>query len=180
MHLIDKKAVLFLFASLILLASCSNKIWQLQSNEAVANKIADCKISNQISKYTTWKTNFEKLKNQLATIPIEYAKNQTPIIVEFPDRNGKLIAFKMYQSQTMSAELANQFPDLKSYMGNAVADNSITIRANLNETGFHALLSSTNGQWLIEPYCAGKSKDYYCCYWKSDFKSNREPFNEKR
>lgn len=180
MFLIDKKRFFFLLGIVISLASCSNKIWQLQSNEAFANKISDCKVYNQISKYTAWKTNFEKLKHQLQTIPVEYAKDQLPVIVEFPDRNGKLIAFKMYQSQTMSAELAKQFPELKSFMGNAVKDNSITIRANLNETGFHALLSSTQGQWLIEPYCSGISKDYYCCYSKSDFNSNREPFNEKR
>jgi hypothetical protein len=123
---------------------------------------------------------FEKLKSNLLKAGLINDKPIKPVIIEIPSPDGDVIKFEMYQSQTMSPELAKQFPELKSYMGNAVADKSTTIRANINETGFHALITSTKGQWLVEPYCIRKSKDFYCCYWKSDFKSNREPFNENR
>lgn len=180
MQMIDKKDLLFLFATFILLASCSNKIWQLQSNEAMVNKIADCKADNKILKYVIWKTNFVKLTKSLENASSLNDKFGKPIIIDIPTTDNTLMAFKIYVAETMNPELAKQFPELKSYMGNAVADNSIKIRIDTNPKGFHALITSSYEQWLVEPICAEKSKDYYFSFLKGDVKSTREPFNEKR
>jgi hypothetical protein len=155
-------------------------LWKIKNNEVAAAQNLNCKVSSQIIKYKSWVLKFENLKSNLSKAGLITDKLHAPTIIEIPTPEGLLIKFEIYQSQTMSAELAKQFPELQSYMGNALHDKSITIRANINETGFHGLITSTKGQWLVEPYCTDKSKDYYCCYWKSNFISNREPFNEKQ
>jgi hypothetical protein len=153
------------------------KIWKSKNNIRVEKKMYQCKISDKIQKYNCWQVQFDKLKNYITKCE---SSNHTidKSIIEVPSPDGSLIKFKIQLSNVMSPELQKQFPDIKSYSGNSITNPSTKIRIDLNESGFHALITANQNQWLIEPYCIN-TKKFYVCYFKSNY-SSTPTFNESR
>ncbi|MDQ3472736.1 MAG: M12 family metallo-peptidase [Acidobacteriota bacterium] len=67
----------------------------------------------------------------------------------------------------MEPELANRFPEIKTYRGYSLDDPTLTTRFDWTPTGFHAIILGAKETVLVEPYAKGNT-DYYVAYFQAD------------
>ncbi|WP_132065999.1 choice-of-anchor L domain-containing protein, partial [Aquimarina spinulae] len=104
------------------------------------------------------------------------ASRAAGLIVEFPDQNGQLIKFKIQEASILHPDLAVKYPDIKSYMGVALEDASVTIALSVTSLGFHGMiLGMPQGTIYIDPY--NKDKQYYMAFSKRDLPANLSQFS---
>jgi hypothetical protein len=128
--------------------------------------------------YRTLELDFEKIKSFLQNAPDEYL---TPIyrsefIMYMPMPDGEFERFKIVESPVMADDLANKFPDIKTYLGQGIDDRTASIRFDLTPIGFHAMVLSVNGTMLIDPYSKGETQ-YYISYYKKDYSPTEDTLN---
>lgn len=126
-------------------------------------------FKNQLTAATDWfdEKNSQLVIGQEENWTSQLAENQ-PVIVEIPLPGGSFQAFKIWRADVLHPDLASQFPDIKSYAGQAVGDRSTSIRFDLTPAGFHAqILSATENTIFIDPIFRGDA-EHYQVYFKKD------------
>ncbi len=57
-----------------------------------------------------------------------------------------MLHFKVVESPVMAEELAAKYPEIKTYLGQGIGENSIArVRFDITPAGFHAIIFSSNG-----------------------------------
>ncbi|MGB3144221.1 MAG: reprolysin-like metallopeptidase [Maribacter sp.] len=87
-------------------------------------------------------------------------------IVYFPDEHGKRIAFKVEETPLFSAELAQKYPNIKSFKGYALKDASKQIRFSMSHKGIQSMITITgeNGALFMQK----SDKDTYVVYRRTE------------
>ncbi len=81
-------------------------------------------------------------RNQLGAVN---QKGRNRDIVYFPDEQGKPIPFKVVEANTFSKELAQKYPNIKSYKGTSTLNDGKRIRFSVSPKGIHSMMSTTGG-----------------------------------
>jgi len=128
-------------------------------------------------KYSNIKINLQELATQLQNAPIEFSDNASneKYYLELPNPDGGIEVFNIQYSSIMEDGLAKQFPNIKTYSGQGITDPSQTIRFDITDFGFHAMVLSSNGTWFIDPYSKQNTINYIS-YFKKDY-VNTEKMN---
>ena len=128
-------------------------------------------------KFRTVTLNVPEIKAVLNAAPME--KNVRPAnsnsIVTLPMPDGRNLRFRFVESPIMEDALANQFPEIKTYMGQGIDDPYTSVRFDITPLGFHAMIFTLNDVVFIDPYAKNDNFNYIS-YFKSDFKPT-ENFN---
>lgn len=107
------------------------------------------------------------------TIQVPDISNATvqssPTVVEMPLPGGGFQAFRIVQSDVMPKALAEKYPRIHSYAGEAVNDPTVKLRLDWSPDGLHAMVISDKGVVLIEPY-SQKGGDLYLNFYQHDAK----------
>lgn len=122
------------------------------------------------NRYRTLGLNESALRQLLATAPLEgtpVAQSAAPII-QLPLPDGEFARFRFVESPIMAPELAAKFPEIKTYAGQGLDDETATVRFDVTPAGFHAQILSAHGAIYIDPYSRGTTA-YYISYAKRDF-----------
>ncbi|CAF3853953.1 unnamed protein product [Rotaria sp. Silwood1] len=91
--------------------------------------------------------------------------------------DGSTAQFNVWESKVMEQGLTNAFPTIKTYAGQGITDKSATIRFDMTEMGFHAIvLSPFTGSVFIDPYDQITTTNYIV-YYKKNF-SKKDAFLE--
>ncbi len=113
------------------------------------------------------------LKNELASVPKRSEKTQTDVekFIKIPTPDGNVLEFIIFQTQTMEAELAAKFPEIKSYYGYNPDHPEINIRFDVSPNGFNALITGKDSPIYIDALRGEnfKKKSHAICYYKKDF-----------
>lgn len=109
----------------------------------------------------------------LARAPLEgtRAADNRPVI-ELPLPGGEFGRFAIVESPIMAPELGARYPELRTYAGYGLDDQSARVRFDLTPSGFHALIFSTAGAIYIDPFQRGDDR-HYQSYYKRDFRSHK-------
>lgn len=131
-------------------------------------------------KYRTVTLDINAINTFLASLPSEEVafanRNNTPILV-LPMPDGSVASFNVWESKVMEQGLVNNFPTIKTYAGQGITDKYATIRFDVTDMGFHAMiLSAQNGSIFIDPYYQNDVNNYIV-YYKKDF-VNKKVFKE--
>jgi hypothetical protein len=128
--------------------------------------------------YRTLKLDVMEMKNELNSAPSEkiIKVNESGKIISLPLPNGGFINFKFVESLVMEDELANKYPDIRTYLGQGIDHTTASARFDITTAGFHAIIFTIDGTVYIDPYSSGDI-NYYISYYKKDFITNREPAN---
>jgi len=120
--------------------------------------------------YRTLELDVLEMKNELNSAPSEKVVqvNESGKIISLPLPNGEFINFKFVESLVMEDELANKYPDIKTYLGQGIDQTTASARFDITPTGFHAIIFTLDGTVYIDPYGSGDNK-YYISYYKKDF-----------
>ena len=126
--------------------------------------------------YQTIELDMEQLENTLAQAPLRFsdASYGTPVVLSLPMPNGELERFQIYDAPVMHDDLAAKYPYINSYAGVGLDDPTASLRFDVTQFGFHAMvLSGKHSGVFIDPYARGNT-DYYISYYKKDFHTKKE------
>jgi Metallo-peptidase family M12B Reprolysin-like/Secretion system C-terminal sorting domain len=169
--------------TIALLLSCSatfsqekGSFWQKTSKEKVT--AIDEKIL--LPEKNLYELDVEQLKITLSKSPLRglNAKNKSTIIVAFPDANGMMQRYEVYENPNMDPILAAKYPEIKSYIGTDINNPGSTVYFSMSPLGFKSMtLSSGKSAEFIEPY--SKDLKTYSIYKKADKKDSFSKFECK-
>lgn len=146
-----------------------NALWNRQN-------VKDIKQSDVLnrasvpSEYQLFNLNLELLKQKLKSAPLRENKTSS-LIVQFPNGDGVLKNFRIFEAPVMESGLAKKYPDLKSYVGQGVDNPAETIRFSVTLYGLHNMMFTSKGASYTDPYT--KDKKTYIVYNKADLSTPR-------
>ncbi len=120
--------------------------------------------------YRSFELDLKMLKSLLGTAPERFSttNKNAETLLEVPLADGSMVQFQVYEAPMMEQELADKYPDIKTYVGIGKDDPLMRIRFDVTSKGFHAMIR-TNDNWVfIDPYASDDDK-HYVCYYKKDY-----------
>ncbi len=162
-----KNKLLLLFTVLIYVNSFAQKsLWTKTSEDRlqILNKMERSSMPKQ---YELFSLDFSQLKLQLLNAPLDSENNQSNLIISFPNPNGKLVNYRIYESPIMEKGLADKFPGLKTYSGKNIENPAESIRFSVTVFGLHFMsLTGEKGTFYIDTYT--KDLNNYIIYTKQN------------
>lgn len=173
---IMKKNLLFLIFILgpLLLWSQTEEIWKnspyILSKEVIKNK-------RMIKTPRLYQLNLDALKKVVSNSPKKSnTKIKSNVVAAFPDENGQMQRFNIYQYSNFSPELEAQFPNIKSYYGESIEGKSSKIYFSISPLGFYSMqLRLGKEAVFIDTY--DQDKTQYIVYKKSDKGNSKNKFS---
>lgn len=167
------KKTILLFVALMLFCTsgfAQHILWNKHSGKNI--KQSDLVNRTSVpSEYHLFNLNLEALKLHLKNAPLREGKT-SKVIVQFPDGNGELKKFRIFEAPVMEAGLAEKYPEMKSYVGQGIDTPSETIRFSITSFGLHNMMLNSAGASYIDPYT--KDKNIYIAYKKASLSAPRE------
>jgi len=159
-----KKILLGLLALLCFFPSYSQDFWRKSDETAASRSGKKMRVSiPQKQEFYQLDTNAFKLA--LADAPMR-SNSGSNLILPFPDSNGNLQHFRIYEAPVMHPELAAKFPGNKSYVGQGIENRSSIVRFSITMFGLHAMVLAANeGTFYIDPY--SNDGNFYTVYARS-------------
>ncbi|WP_333601295.1 reprolysin-like metallopeptidase, partial [Flavobacterium sp.] len=119
------------------------------------------------------------LKQSLVGAPQRFiSKQQSNIIVSFPNATGELEKFRIQESSNMDPVLAAKYPEIKSYVGQGIDNPLSKVYFSISPLGLQSMtLAADQPAVFIEPYTTDLSS--YVVYKKTDKAASATPFECK-
>lgn len=160
------------------------EIWQDVDERSIATRATPTTAAAPISRdivpqvYRTLQLDKSALRSLLGSAPPEFSGpiETTGAELLLPLPSGGFGRFRIQESPILEPELAAQFPELKTYVGQGIDDPTATMRADLTPRGFHAIILSASGQIYIDPYSRDADTNYIS-YFKRDFTAADKAFS---
>lgn len=86
-------------------------------------------------------------------------------MISLPAPSGREYIFRAWHNNTMSPELAAQFPEIRTLTAICMDNPEVTARLTVTPKGLRALIRDTEGSYLIDPYSTDNN-GYYIVYSK--------------
>ena len=165
-----KKTLLFLAVIIFANSYGQSSLWNKISEDRIGNS-PKMERASMPSKYQLFSLNLNSLKNSLANAPKDTDGVQSNVTIKFPNAQGVLENYKVYDSPVMEDGLAVQYPGLKTYIGKGIDDVTASMRFSITPFGLHTMTFSGNGTNYIDTYTSDLNT--YIVYNKSDLTGNR-------
>jgi Metallo-peptidase family M12B Reprolysin-like/Secretion system C-terminal sorting domain len=153
--------------------SCSfaqDNIWKKTSEKEIS-LLSKMDRASMPSEYQLFSINLQSLKNQLLSAPLD-TENNSNVFISFPNADGILESFKIFEAPIMEKGLSDKFPDIKSYIGKGVDDKTATIRFSITLFGLHTMTFSGNSETTyIDTFT--KDLNNYIVYKRSNISRSR-------
>ena len=107
-------------------------------------------IAHALSKAQLMSIDSRLLKLDLSQLGEELAAGSTANIL-LPDPYGGEVEFVIRPSSVMPRQLAERYPNIRAFQGQALNDSATTIRLELTHKGLSAQVMGVGGRWLIDP-----------------------------
>ncbi len=150
---------IFVFAG----AMAQSSLWQETSQDRIAG-LAKKERGSMPTEFKLYALDLAQLKSQLQSAPSRHDGAVSNVIMPFPDADGKMSHYRIYEASVMHPELAARYPEIGSYVGQGVEDPSVSIRFSVTLFGLHVMRFGTNGTSYIDPYTSDNSR--YIVYEK--------------
>ncbi|UPQ80701.1 GEVED domain-containing protein [Flavobacterium azooxidireducens] len=129
----------------------------------------------QIPQNNIFELDVEGIKTVLTSAPNRFKQSNGGKIISFPNENGEMEKFSVYENSIMAPELAANYPGIKSYIGIGIDNPTSTVYFSLSPLGFQSmLLRAGKSAVFIEPLTEDLST--YSVYKKADKVKNFSPF----
>ena len=121
--------------------------------------------------------NFDAFKSDLSkAIPREISSRQSDIIMFFPNDEGELERFTVKEVSIFSPELADQFPNIKAYVGYGIETPGARIRFSVSPQGVQSMASFPNKPLTFTVPIAKGNNSQYITYRKDSRRNAKTEF----
>lgn len=165
-----KKKLLLLVFIFSATSSIGQELWKI-TNENRISTLAKMDRSSMPSKYDLYALDFINFKNQLQNVPLDISGQYSNKIVAFPNTNGEMEQYRIYNAPVMEDGLAAKYPEIQSFSGININKPSESIRFSTTLFGLHAMVFSNEGTYYIDTYT--KDLSNYILYEKKDVVNTR-------
>lgn len=154
------------------LVNAQNSFWTKTTESRLGSKQKFERVS--IPKQADfYQLNYDALKAVLQTAPTrDFSGAISSVIVSFPNSEGNLEQFAIYESSVMAPELAAEHPEIQAYVGQGVTNPTAKIHLTTTIFGLHAMVLSDKGTYYIDPY--NTDLKGYIVYNKGSLSSSRD------
>lgn len=94
--------------------------------------------------YEVFSLDLENFKTTLLSAPKREVSSESNLIMSFPNAEGELENYRVYEASVMHPNLQAQFSDIRSYVGLGVDNKTAMIRFSTTLFGVHAMLFEGN------------------------------------
>jgi len=165
----------FLAISGFSFAQSSNSVWQSTMKKADAILVEN---KSQITNPRLFSLNENKFKTSVLNAPQRFKSSRSSNIVSFPNAEGILETFLVYENSNMDPVLAAKYPSIKSYVGQGIDNPSSNVYFSISPLGMQSMvLYADKSATFIEPYT--KDLTSYVVYKKSDKTASLTKFDCK-
>lgn len=149
-YLLKIATIVLAFFSFSASAQNSNELWtSVNESKAKQSEQVFRKIELKTEKF--FQLNIEELKSALQYVGDR--ENPGNTVISFPNSEGKLNKFRVFEASMMEPELQAQFPNMRTYAGQGIDNPTEIIRFSITPKGFHAMfLGTSNGTQFIDPF----------------------------
>ena len=98
-----------------------------------------------------YQLNLPALSNWLGQAPEEFDPRGQALTITLPNPEGALQQFQVMRTHVLAPDLGARFPSIMTWVGQGVDDPQATIRCDVTEQGFHAIILGSEGIQFIEP-----------------------------
>jgi len=95
--------------------------------------------------------------------PREFHPEGATLSVSLPTPDGNMETFAIQETQILPQHLSTKYGDIHTYLGRGIENAHNTIRLDVGRLGFHALVFSPTGNYVIEPLNQ-QTSTYYQVY----------------
>ena len=124
------------------------------------------------SEYNIFTVDIEDLKSTLQTAPSRESGFSSNTFVQFPNEKGEMENYEIYNASIMESSIAEEHPEIQSYVGINIDNPGTTIRFTTTVFGFHAIIHAIGKTFYIDPFT--KDLKSYVYYAKQDLTSDIE------
>ena len=162
--------IVFIFFTSQYFSASAQKSSNIWSKKSISEKSSSLKIPRKSvpKQYKVYDLDLESLKNRLKNAPKrQHGLNNSTVTLNFPNSNGELENFEIFETPILEENLQKRFPNIKSYIGKSTKNPGVTIRFSVTAAGLNAMTLKNSGESIfIDPYT--KNKASYLVYKKSD------------
>lgn len=164
-------SIALMMFSILVSQGQTDQLWKVVNQESLKIHVKQSRGSTPKA-FQLFSLNFSAFKTVLQNATLRDSQKGSGLIVSFPNPEGRLLKYKVYESPVMDAGLAAKFPDIKSYIGEGIDDRTATIHFSVTSFGLHTMtLSGNAGTSYIDTYT--KDLQNYMVYKRSDLNSSR-------
>lgn len=165
--------VLLLTISFVQMQGQKKQIWtKIADNFQDADKF---KTTSYSANQQLYRIDLTVLRQALVNATDKFS-NQPGIIVEFPNAEGVLEKFSVWENSNFSPELQQRYPDIRAYIGKGMTDRTAVINFSVSPLGLQTFVfRADNGSEFIEPYT--KDRSVYVFFDSKTRTTARLPFN---
>lgn len=167
-----KKILLLTVIAIFAFASgySQTALWTKTSEERLS-VLEKADRSSTPREYQLFQLNLVGLKSQLQSAPSRENGTVSNVIIAFPNAEGKLENYRIYEASVMESSLAASHPEIQSYVGQGIDDPTSKIHFTTTIFGLHTMTLSGRGTYYIDPYTTDLQN--YIVYNKSSLTSSR-------
>ena len=145
-----KKHLLILFFTLSLGQLFAQSVWNKVDNSRLSELTrVRPNLNTEGEMYFTLNQN--AFKQTLVNAQDKFS-NTVGVLVEFPNAQGEIEQFRVWENSNFEPALQAQFPDIRAYVGKSIVDGS-TVNFSFSPEGVQTVLFRTNGgSEYIEAY----------------------------
>jgi subtilisin-like proprotein convertase family protein len=159
-----------LFISLTL--DAQNNFWKFADETNLKAKSQFRQIIPE--KYKTLRLNVSQMKALLKDAPLwqtaEAEKKSLTVTLPMPD--GSFQRFRLVEAPVMHPDLGKKFPEIRSYAGTGIDDQTAYLRCDFTPKGFHGMVrTALTSTVYIDPYSTADIENYIV-YYREDFHKN--------
>ncbi|MEZ4792267.1 MAG: M12 family metallo-peptidase [Gelidibacter sp.] len=156
--------------------SQKSNFWQKQSAVSSNRVKAD---KQNLPTTQTYSLNVNALKQMLSETPKRWSGSKSSnVIVSFPNPDGQMERFRVFEASVMDTELQARYPEIRSYAGQGIDDPTAVIRFSISPLGFQSMRLSANlPASFIEPLTQDLSQ--YTVYKRADIRATYNDFECK-
>jgi subtilisin-like proprotein convertase family protein len=167
-----KNKLLFSIALLVVFFSgFSQNIWNKTSDERLST-LSKFDRATVPTEYSLYSLDLNAFKSMLQNAPNDQSGITSNVVVPFPNSNGVIENFIVYDAPVMEEGLALKFPEIKSYIAKGVTNPKTTLRFSVTNFGLHVMsVTSELGTYYIDTYT--KDLNNYIVYNRKNIVSTR-------
>lgn len=146
-----RKNYFFILLLLPILAFSQGKsFWKQTNNTSFQQEDLLERTSTPIA-YDVYTLDINSLKQLLATAPDRDLNIGSEIVVQFPNADGKMEDFEVYNASIMEPAFAANHPEIQSYVAVSKENTGTIIRFSTTIFGFHATIHAIGKTLYIDP-----------------------------